>query len=190
MIKIQGMELNFEKSSDGTNGSSWQLYFNRGLFSNSSGSMIRFTEPTVVKLKKKDYDYSKPKGFYLYYNPNNNKFSIVENNEDLSCEEPGYSIGGFLIKNCKMYFVYPKSCEGIEYRRSFDDAYNDAYNNLSINCDTPDEVLEEVCGEFREMNFNNDYNIDCVIFETSENEFNACEFNPNEFESDEECPIP
>jgi hypothetical protein len=189
MILLKGMGLNVEKSSDGTNGNRWSLYFDRGHFITQSGTMFRSTEPYVLKLKKSDYICQFPCGYHLYYNPENNKFSIITDQEhrDLEkCNDYGYHIGGFMIKDCKLNFVYPKNCDEIEFIRDFTSEFDSAYNKLRVDCDTPEEVLEEICGTFNELNFNEDYDIDCIVYETSENEFNICEFNPEEFEADGE----
>jgi hypothetical protein len=196
MVLLNGMGLNIEKSSDGTNGASWSLYFNKGYFLNPSGSMLRATEPYVLKLKKQDYICNFPCGYHLYYNPDNNKFTVIDDKEhqDLAkCTDYGYHTGGFVVKDCKLIFVYPKNCDDIEFIREFDSEFDSAYNKLRIDCDTPEETLEEICGTFNELNFNNDYEIDCIVYENSENEFNICEFDPTDFEADgtdEHCGNP
>jgi hypothetical protein len=64
---------------------------------------------------------------------------------------------------------------------------------LTIDCKTTDEELAEVCGTFNALNFTDAYDIDCVVFVNSENEFSACQFDQEEFEADPEegqCPLP
>jgi hypothetical protein len=128
MTKLTGMDLNIEKSSDGTNNNQWSLFFNPGYFSNESNTMFRKTESSVLKLKKLDYNCPISCGYHIYYNPDNNKYNVIDSEEhyDLSCHDYGYNIGGFVVKNCKLVFVYPKDCENIEYRRGFGDEYNSA----------------------------------------------------------------
>jgi len=182
VVKIHGMELNLEKSSAGTNGAMWSLYFNPGYF--YGNGVIRSTEASEITLKKSDYNCTLPCGYHMFYNPWNNKYTLIESKDIEDCNDYGYSIGGFIVKNCKIGFVYPKDCEDIEYRRSFDESYDDLpFNQLDINCETPQELLDEVCGTFLEENFSNDYDINCIVYEEN-NQFKYCEFDPEEFESD------
>jgi len=199
MILVDGMTLNVEKSSDGTNNNQWLLYFDRGYFVNSSGTLVRITDTNVIKLIKNDYICENPCGYHIYYNPDNNKFAILDTTEYISlenenkCHDYGYSIGGFIVKDCKLNFVYPKNCENVEYKREFTEAFNKAYNKQRLDCETSQEYLDEICGTFNELNFDESYEIDCIVYETSENEFNSCQFDQEEFEADPEegqiCPI-
>jgi hypothetical protein len=192
MTRISGMILDIEKSStDPISG--WYLYFTEGLF--EAPGVSKFVEPSILRLKKKDYSSTSgglPRTFHIYFNPLINKYTVIENSEIDECEDTGYSIGGFMVKNCKLYFVYPKDCEDIEYRRPFAEEYNEAFNKLEINCDTPDEVLEEICGEFNRENFNNDYKIECLVFTSEDDQFCYVEFDSEEFEADTPsmCQVP
>ena len=199
MILVKGMDLNIEKSSNGTNNNQWLLYFNRGYFVNSSETLVRSTDSNVLKLKKSNYVCEYPCGYHVYYNPDNNKFSIIDNqeynqiSEGTVCHDYGYSIGGFIVHNCKLNFVYPKDCDIIEYQREFAPEFDESYNKQRFDCNTSEEELAEICGTFNDLNFNNDYDIDCIVYENSENEFNACQFDNQEFEADPEegqCQIP
>jgi hypothetical protein len=184
MVKISGMDLNVEKSSDGTNGAMWYLYFNEGLFSGPGVS--KTVEPSIFRLKKADYDSKLPKSYYMYYNPYINKYNLLTPEEEAeTCQDLGYSIGGFIIKNCKLYFVYPKDCEDVLYTRGFAEEYDTSYNKKTYNC----YIEPDICGEFHSENFNNDYRIDCIVY-GDENGFDVCEFESEEFEADGVCETP
>jgi hypothetical protein len=170
MEKISGLTLNLEKSSSGVY---WYLYFDAGSF---IGPGIRKdTGDYILKLSKQCSD-SIISG-HVYFNPVNNKWNIFEEFQD---NYEGYHVGGYIITpECKLIFVGPSvpDCENVtEYRRDFDDSYDQNFDQLSINCDTPPEVLDDVCGQFLEENFSNDYDINCVVLEEKD-QFNLVEFN-------------
>jgi len=174
MIKIQGMELDIEKSSDGTNNFMWSLYFTEGLFEDNNVS--KTTEPVLFRLKRTDYQNPSNQAYYIYYNPYINKYNIIQKSE-LECQEKdvGYNIGGFMVLNdCRLVFVYPKCTDTVNYNRtrSFDEEFDESFENRTIDCDG----LPDLCGAFREINFNNDFEIGCPIIEDG-NEFDQYEFD-------------
>jgi hypothetical protein len=175
MVKITGLELDKERSSDGTNGSMWTLVFTEGLFEGPGVS--KFLEPVQFKLKRKDYQYSIPKGFYIYYNPYNNQWQIIENDKKDECDDVGYNVGGFIVRSCNdIVFLYPRCTDDVQYVRPFTEEFTEGYEKRLITCDDYDDL----CGAFREENFSNDFEIDCPIIETG-NEFNDAEFDTGEF---------
>jgi len=59
----------------------------------------------------------------------------------------------------------------------FTEEFTNSYELRKISC----EEQEYLCGEFREMNFSNDFEIDCPIIEDN-NAFDMYEFDNEEFE--------
>ena len=182
MTKISGMALNISKSSDGTNGAQWQLFFTEGLF--EAPGVLKNTEPSLLRLKKSDYQCTVPCGYHLYYNPYTNKYNLIDNDTYLinkDCNDYGYLIGGFVVAGCKLTFVYPRDCEDTEYIRPFSDEFDTAFNKKVSNCD---EHLD-ICGAFDELQFSDAYDISCPIIEDG-NAFSQYEFDNEEFETDPE----
>jgi hypothetical protein len=174
MIQVKGIELDLERSSDGSKGGMWNLVFTSGLF--SGPGVQKFTEPFQFRIKKGEY--STLKGYYIYYNPYNDRIQIIENNET-GCQDLGYNIGGFLIRDCdEIVFLYPKCKDDVQYIRNFDEVFDESYEKRKITCDE----YEDLCGAFREENFSNDFEIDCPIIGT--NEFDVYEFDPEEFNNE------
>jgi len=185
MTKIQGMELDLEKSSDGTSGDMWKLVFTQGLFEGPGVS--KTTEPVQFIIKKKDYNHPLPVGYYIYYNPYYNKFQITTDNPE-ECTDPGYNIGGFLVSNCRMIFLNPKCTDDTSYIRPFAEEFDQNFEKRKISCDE----MDDFCGAFRDggedgdpdgiPGFSSGFEIDCPIIEDN-NSFYYAEFDPDEFET-------
>jgi len=174
MKKIYGMNLDIEKSSNGTDDIMWSLYFTEGEF--QSNQISKSTEPIIFRLKRKDYYTETISSYFIFFNPYNNKYTIL-NKKELECIEKdyGYYIGGFIVlSDCRLIFLHPDCKDDIEYKRirNFSEEFTEAYENRSIDC----EGDPEICGAFREINFNNDFDIGCPIIE-EDNEFNEYEFD-------------
>ncbi len=176
MIKIYGHELDLNRSSDGTNDIAWTLVFTQGRFDGPGVS--KTVEPVQFKLKKKDYNFPLPKSYYVFYNPDNNKYNIIENGEVPECSDYGYQLGGFVISGCRMMFLYPKCTDNAEYIRPFAEEYDQNFEKRQIKC----SEVQDFCGAFRDDSFTEGFEIDCPIIEDN-NAFNYSEFDPEEFET-------
>jgi hypothetical protein len=178
MNKVQGLTLNIEKSSP--QGEFWYLYFNKGIF---VGPGIRKdTEDFILRLSKKEETQKCTGvcGYQIYFNPLNNKWTVLDIDE--TCHDYGYHVGGFVVDsvNCRLVFMRPKvpDCDITEYRRDFDEDFDEGYNQLSINCETPQEILDDVCGQFLEENFTEAYDVNCIVLEEKD-QFKEFEFRPS-----------
>jgi len=176
MLVIQGQEIDLEKSSDGTDGRQWNLVFTSGQYIGPSVS--RTVEPVQFRLKKSDYNSKLPQGWYIYYNPYINKYNILQKDQIPECNDLGYNIGGFIISNCKMMFLYPECSNDVEYIRPFAEEYDTAFEKREIKC----EDYDDYCGAFNELGFDTGFEIDCPIIEDN-NAFKYAEFDPAEFET-------
>ena len=190
MEKYTGMTLNLEKSSDGSTNKEWYLYFDAGVFTDFNKA--RTTDDFILRLKKykeKEKCQKQNKtlcGYHLFYDPNYDSFTLLDDTQySDSCllDDLGHHIGGYVVdftdpKNCRIIFVYPKNCDVDEndFRRDFEDEFDANYNKLSINCDTPQGILDDVCGQFLEENFSDAYDINCLVIE-EENQFKKVEFD-------------
>lgn len=181
MTRIEGHELDIERSSDGTNDVQWRLVFTQGLF--QGPGVQRSVEPVQFLLKRSDYNNKIPVSYYIYYDPVINKYQFVENDVKERCEDYGYNLGGFIVADCKLTFIYPKCTDDVTYIRPWTEEFTEAYEKRNISC----EEQADMCGQFRDTNFNNDFEIDCVIVE-DDNAFYYAEFDPEEFETIEPEP--
>ncbi len=175
MTKISGIELDLEQSSDGTNDFQWRLVFTKGLFEGPGVS--KTVEPIQFILKKSDYISPVIQGYYIYYNPVTNKYNFLAREEQDNCKDYGYNIGGFIIVDCRITFLYPKCTDNTTYIRPFTEEFTTAYESKKLSC----EDQSELCGAFLETGFTNDFEIDCPIIEDN-NAFDMYEFDNKEFE--------
>ena len=176
MIKIEGCELDIEKSSDGTNDNSWYLYFTGGVC--EAPSVIKTKEPSILRLKKKDYQSIYPIARHLYFNPETDKYTLLDPSEVQECDDLGILLGGFIVIGCKLTFVYPKCTDDKTYIRPFEETFDEAFEKRQLSCDEQSEL----CGAFRDFQFDESFEIDCPIVEDN-NAFDYGEFDRGEFET-------
>ena len=178
MLKISGCELDLEQSSDGTDDLQWRLVFTKGQF--IAPGVAKTTEPVQFVLKRSNYNLNVPKGYYIYFNPENNKYNIIENDKIDLCNNPGYNIGGFLVRNCKLSFIYPKCSDDVEYKRPFAEEFTRSYEKREMKCSD----YEGLCGAFNDVNFSDEeFETHCPIIEDN-NAFYYAEFDNEEFETE------
>ncbi len=159
MTTIKGIELDLLRSSN--NDFNWELVFTSGSFLSVNTSIQ--LEPSLIRLNKRDYTHCNnlPCLYSVYYNPIYDQYSIIDQNEPQDeCHSNGYLIGGFQIKNCRLFFVYPNNCEGVQYERNFTSEYNKSFALTEFNC------TDEECGDFNDIAFNESYDTSCIITET------------------------
>jgi len=162
MIIINDVLFDLERSSN--DAYSWQMVFTSGTFDFPGAR--RQTEPVSFRLNKEEYQDCGTFGicyYSIYYDPIKDHYSIIPAEEEIdACSSLGYLIGGFLIKNCQLFFSYPKDCLNVNYQRTFTPEYNKAYVITETVCDE-----EGVCyGDFGSDAFTNAFDTTCVIGET------------------------
>ena len=186
MTVITGIEIDTEKSS--ATQEDWSLYFTGGEFLGIN--VKRTVNPAILHLKKSDYKECKginPCLYYLYYNPKTNQYTLWNQSDDLDvCNDLGYMIGGFMVKDCKLTFVYAKDSDNCQYKRVFDQSYDLSYEHTEVYCsDCPDQSI--FCSDM----FTDAFQTDCIIQETSDS--NGCSsFRKYSFDSGyevQDCPI-
>ncbi len=158
MTTIKGIELDLLRSSN--NNFNWELVFTGGSFLSVNTSIQ--LEPSLIRIHKRDYTHCDkfPCLYNIYYNPYYDKYSIIDQNElQDDCNDNGYKIGGFQVKNCKMFFVHPNNCEGVQYERNFTQEYNNSFTLTEFDC------TDTICGDFNDISFNEAYDTKCVIGE-------------------------
>ena len=181
MTKLEGHEIDIEQSSDGTNDIQWRLVFTPALYKGPGVS--KTVEPVQFVLKRKDYSNKIPKGYYIFFDPSTNKYQIISKDEienQTQCYE-GINIGGFIVTgfpSCKLTFVYPKCTDDVTYVRPWTEEFTEAYEKRQLSC----EDQEEMCGAFKDFEFNEDFEIDCPIVEDN-NAFDYGAFDRGEFET-------
>jgi hypothetical protein len=147
--------INPEKSS--SQGPMWYLYFEaKEDFIDYNLGVSCTLEPAILRLKKECNSDTGICHGYVFYNPLTHRFQILENEEE--CLD-SYLIGGYIIQineDCKLNYIYP-DCE-TDSIRNFSGDFNEGFNKLLQNCDND----LDICGQFREDNFSEDYKIGCI----------------------------
>ncbi len=159
MTIVQGIELDLELSSN--DDFDWSLVFTPGsfVFNNTSRQVAR----AVFNLKKSDYQCNSfmPCLYSIYYNPKTDNYQIIPTGSEEECHDLGILIGGFQIRDCKMYFVAPQTCNDVNYKRNFTPEFDKSYVITEYVCDE-----EETCfAEFNDKQFNEAFDATCVIGE-------------------------
>jgi hypothetical protein len=158
MTVITGIELDTEKSS--ATDKDWSLYFTGGEYQGIN--VKRTVQPAILHLSKSDYRDCKginPCLYYLYYNPKTNQYSQVKADDTLDvCNDYGYMIGGFQIKDCRLTFVYSKDSKDCTFKRTFTDAYDESYNHTPQYCQDCTDTDESI---FDPSMFSTAYIIEC-----------------------------
>ncbi len=166
MTTIKGIELDLLRSSN--NDFNWQLVFTSGSFLNVNTSFQ--IEPTLIRLNKSDYSSCSGINaclYKIYYNPLYDKYSIVDQNEDQDeCHSHGYLIGGFQVKNCKMFFVSPNNCKTAQYERNFSPEYDKSFLLTEFECKDDDCYVD-----FNNLAFNEAFDTRCIIGECDSGAF-------------------
>jgi hypothetical protein len=186
MTVITGIELDTEQRS--STPEDWSLYFTGGEYQGIN--VKRIVSPSILYLKKSKYRDCRginPCLFYLYYNPKNDQYNLINSNEDIdACNDYGYMIGGFQVKDCQMTFVYASSSENCQYKRIFDNSYNDGFEHTEVYCsDCPDQGIFDI-----DM-FTDAFQTECVIQETPNGENGCGQFRKVQFTEDyliKDCP--
>ena len=151
--------LNPEKSSN--QGFMWYLYFeSKEDFIDKNLGISCTLEPSILKLEKTCVSDTGICTGFVYYNPLTQRFEIKEQTTEAEDCLNSFLIGGYIIQNnnngCKLSYVYP-DCD-TEQIRDFSEEFTNGFNKLVQNCDN--EL--DICGQFREENFSEDYRIGCV----------------------------
>ena len=159
---IKGVELDYDKLTP----NDWTLYLTGGEFEGDGVS--KQVPPAIIRLNKDDYIDNQLDIFNLFYDPYKNKYTLtIQDGEDLPdnyCSSIGYHLGGFLVNDCELRFMYPVS-DGIEYIRGFED---ESFDQGFIDNSTPIDTTLEPCQPFN-FDFSLDFKTsDCLDYEPTD----------------------
>ena len=151
-MTLTGVEIDITRSNK------WSIYFSSGTYTDDY-SYIRFIESFLLNLDEDKYkDYPTGTTWDIRYIPETNTTFIVQYPYTEDCLE-GHSIGGFIIRDCDIKFVYPfDGC--ITYKRLFSTEFTNEYQHTTDNIDT-------CTGEYYEHN--SDFMSDFTVIETIPN---------------------
>ena len=154
MITITGIALDFEKMDQ----SQWILYFTSGLY--EAPGVMKNVEPAVINLTKEDYSENNLDVFNVYYEPTRGVYNIILSDPEVEdpnfCPDYGVHLGGYMIADCNLKFMYPES-KDVCYVRPYSDAFNDGYIDESSSCVISEDEL--ICRSFN-LDFSFDYLVD------------------------------
>jgi hypothetical protein len=184
MIIVQGIELDLEQSSNDEY--DWSLVFSPGSF--TFPGISKQVESTIFHLKRSDYQCESflPCLYSIYFNPKTNRYQIIPAGTEDECNDLGILIGGFQVKDCKMYFAAPKTCNDIAYHRSFTDEYNKAFAVTEYECQE-DPNNQECIPEFNPDQFDEAFDTSCIVAECPGGGFGRLDFDDSFNNKDRTC---